>query len=301
MIDRPRHILSLHNAEIVTSAAAAAAKHSVLRLLIYFKKTIALILNCYYIRWVDKIYTPKKPPKMGGRKEKEKIMPKLQVLFDATTSNRFPVYAQYAGQSYPQPAYLTLDIRSGELDADYSGEIGNAVPVSVWNDITLRFALMSETTADQIAEIIERNAAMFQEILDGSEVKWNGNNNVGKFTKHAQSLRDLIDEQRLFVCESTGGMLDLFDNFLEFKPFPSVGQSIEEFAQDIIDLDGESGFYFLVPYCLDSLLSDLRDQWAEMLYRGLALPVIVAQHLIEHGTCDDSLWVEELTEFASAE
>lgn len=227
-------------------------------------------------------------------------MATLNIKFDASTAKRFPVFAQYPAQSLPQSAYLELDIRDGSLDADYSGETGNAVPSDVWHNLVLRFKLMPETTSDQIAALIDEHKQTFQEILNGAEKHWNGNNWIGKFTDEANALIEWINHQDLLMCESEGGMLDLYSSFLEHKPFPE-NQSLENFAQEIIDCDGENGFYFREPYNIDSLLSDLRDQWADILYNGHEIPVMVAKYLIEHGTCDDSQWMQELTEFANAE
>lgn len=227
-------------------------------------------------------------------------MAALNIKFDASTAKRFPVYAHFAGQCMPQPAYLELDIRDGSLDADYSGEIGNGVPGAVWHDLILRFKLMPETTADQIESIIKDNSELFQKILDGAEPVWNGSNWIGEFTDEVTEILQSIDQQELFVCEAEGGMIELAE-WIEDKPFPTAGQSVEQFAQDVIDTDGLNGFYFQEDYDIETLLSQLRDIWADMLYSGKDIPAMVAQHLIEHGTCDDSAWMEELREFANAE
>lgn len=224
-------------------------------------------------------------------------MATLNIQFDASSAKRFPVYAQFSGQCMPQPAYLELDIRDGSLDADYSGDIGNAVPGAVWHDLVLRFKLGPETTAGQIEKIINDNKDLFQSILDGSESHWNGSNWVGKFSESAQELIDSINQGDAFMFDLEGGMIDLAQ-WIEDKPFPTNGQTLEQFAQDIIDTDGVNGFYFPEPYDIETLLSYLRDVWADILYSGKDIPAVVAQHLIEHGTCDDSAWMDELREFA---
>lgn len=227
-------------------------------------------------------------------------MATLNILFDASTAKRFPVYAQYGGQHEPQPAYLELDIRDGSLIADYSGLIGNAVPSAVWHSLIVRFAINPHTTADQIEKIINDNKDLFQAILDGSESHWNGSNWVGKFSEEAQESIANIHQTDAFMRELEGGMIDLAE-WIEDKPFPEVGQTLEQFAQGVIDSDGQNGYYFRETPNLDSMLSDLRDIWADLLYRGKYIPANVARHLIEHGTCDDSQWLPELREFAAAE
>lgn len=227
-------------------------------------------------------------------------MTTLNIKFDVSTATRFPVYAQFGGQCMPQPAFLELDIRDGSLTADYSGEVGNGVPGAVWHGRILRFKLMPETTADQIERIINDNVELFQKILDGSEDVWNGSNWVGKFSDEATNIIEQINQQDLFVCEAEGGMIELA-SWIEDKPFPTGSESVEAFAQGVIDTDGMNGFYFREPYNIDSLLSDLRDIWGDLLYSGTDIPAVVAQHLVEHGTCDNSAWMDELREFASAE
>lgn len=227
-------------------------------------------------------------------------MATLNVMFDASTSPRFPVYSHYAGQIYPQPAYLELDIRDGSLIADYSGEVGNAAPSAVWHSLVLRFKLAPETTAGQIEKIISDNKELFQSIMDGSESHWDGRNWVGKFSEAAQDSIDNIIQTDAFMRDLEGGMIDLAQ-WIEDKPFPADGQTLEQFAQGLIDSDGQNGYHFREQYHVDSMLSDLRDIWADMLYSGKDIPVIVAKHLIEHGTCDDSQWMDELREFANAE
>lgn len=226
-------------------------------------------------------------------------MTTLNIKFDASKAKRFPVYAHFAGQYMPQPAYLELDIRDGSLDADYSSEIGNGVPGAVWHNLILRFKLAAYTTAGEIENIINNNKDLFQAILDGSESHWNGSNWVGQFTDEANELIESIYRDDIFMFDFEGGMIELTE-WIEDKPFPTNGQTLEQFAQDIIESDGMNGYWFEEPPQIDSLLSDLRYIWADMLYSGKDIPALVAQHLIDHGTCDDSTWMEELREFANA-
>lgn len=226
-------------------------------------------------------------------------MKNLNIMFDASTAKRFPVYAQYAGQHSPQPAYLELDIRDGSLTADYSGEIGNAVPSAVWHSLIIRFRLDPHTTSGEIEKIINDNKDFFQAILDGAESHWDGSNWVGKFSENAQEIIESINQGDVFMRDLECGMIDLAQ-WIENAPFPEDGQTVEQFAQGVIDSDGQHGYYFADTPNLDSMLSDLRAIWADMLYCGDYIPAVVAQHLIQHGTCDDSQWMDELRDFASA-
>ena len=109
----------------------------------------------------------------------------------------------------PQPAYITLNLRTGEVDADYSGEIGNGVPADVWHGLVIRFPLSSEATGGTIENMIDNNLSIFQEILDGSEVVWDGSNHVGKLTDEAREIAEDMDRNGFYSEE--GGILTVRD------------------------------------------------------------------------------------------
>ena len=213
------------------------------------------------------------------------------------SEERFPVYCKYPQQCNPQPAYITLNLRTGEVDADYSGEIGNGVPADVWHGLVIRFPLSSEATGGTIENMIDNNLSIFQEILDGSEVVWDGSNHVGKLTDEAREIAEDMDRNGFYSEE--GGILTVRDIIKNGDFYPSDGQSIEDFAENIASCDGEEGYWLLEPVTVDDVLSELRNLWADRLYSGDELPKEVAQYLLETGECDDSQWMEELKEFAA--
>lgn len=101
------------------------------------------------------------------------------------------LYSQYPGQCQPQPCYIELDCDDETLEADYSSEIGNSVPGYVWHNRAIRFhipALKAHAANALMEELKER----CQEIIDGYEQVWNGNNHVGTYTPKAQEIIDSI-------------------------------------------------------------------------------------------------------------
>ena len=99
---------------------------------------------------------------------------------------RKPVLYQYQGQCFPQPAYLELDpMLAGEivLTADYSGEIGNGVPMNVWHNLILRFGIPSQVTLKALNTLKkdEDFIRMLEQLREDYDQVWNGNNYVGKF------------------------------------------------------------------------------------------------------------------------
>jgi hypothetical protein len=228
-------------------------------------------------------------------------MATLNILFNASEKSQFPVYCKYPQQCEPQPAFITLNLENGDLDADYSGEIGNAVTSRVWHNIVLRFAINPESTADQVEKIINDNSEAFQKILDGSEVVWDGNNNVGRLNEEAKAIREQLDDYgNGFCCDQEGGMIDDLGVWLDGPGFLPEGKTINEYAADLYSCNGENGYFFADHLSdPDQIKSALLDLWAEYLYSGYDIPSAVSKLLIENGTCDDSRWMEELREFAN--
>lgn len=101
-----------------------------------------------------------------------------------------PLYFQYQIQNQPQPAYIELDCRGdGELMADYSGEIGNAVPMYYWHRLAVRWSVPSEISGTSLQSIFadEDFLACCQRIVNGFEEKWDGSNWVGHYDEDAKS------------------------------------------------------------------------------------------------------------------
>jgi len=103
-------------------------------------------------------------------------------------NRRQPVFCQYAGQCFPQKAYLEFDPMTSApeeivLLADYSGAIGNGVPSNVWHNLILRISIPCEVTRKALSALKkdERLIGMLEELREGYDQVWDGNNYVGKF------------------------------------------------------------------------------------------------------------------------
>lgn len=230
---------------------------------------------------------------------------KLNVTFDAIDSDRFPVYCKYPLQCQAQPAFIELDIETGECTADYNRKIGNAIPFSVWHNRKLRFSIAPEMRNNEIAELIDSLKDEFQKILNGASVEWDGSNNIGRFNDESQRCLDDLNEafsQCYFgIAESSMINEESFADWLGDDVFPSTGQSVEEFADKLYSLDGESDCWFSDNInSPDAILSQLKCVWTENhLYQYDSLPQDVAKHLLDDGYCDDSYWLDELKRFTS--
>lgn len=118
-----------------------------------------------------------------------------------------PVFVQYQNQCAPQRAYLEIDpskcTKGLICHADYSGEIGNGVPVDVWHDRIFRVLVAPEVSREGLKalETDERFVTLVGQLMDSWEEIWNGNNYVGKHD------RDVYDMLCYHVWETTNASL----------------------------------------------------------------------------------------------
>lgn len=105
------------------------------------------------------------------------------------------LYVRYDQQTQPQKSYIELDCETGEMIADYNGEIGNAVPESVWHNRRLRWYFPSPPTAKTANKIMEQITPLAQRVLAGYDTDYdNQTNRQGHLADDAQRAADKIGE-----------------------------------------------------------------------------------------------------------
>ncbi|MGR5451424.1 hypothetical protein ACP3V3_17030 [Vibrio sp. PNB22_3_1] len=230
-------------------------------------------------------------------------MTQAKNIFSYSDEDALPLYHHYALQHQPQLAYITLDIATGEVDADYTREIGNAIPVSVWRRCILRFTISPQLRASAIHNLIEDHLNHFQNILNGAEIAWENSNQVGIFTHKASLLIEQLDfrledksnQLAVTVIDCAEDICNYFDDEIFF---PSIQDPLT-YAQELIDSIDTSVAMPSQKLSKDAgMLDALTELWCEILYRGDNLPQHVAQYLLDHGDCEDSGWMDELTAMA---
>lgn len=102
------------------------------------------------------------------------------------------LFRQYDGQHEPQPAYIELDIRDGQMLADYDSEIGNAAPGNVRTGIVRRYPIPL-LTGDAANRLMAELLPLAQRIVSDSEVEFDGNNWVAVLGDDAAAANDAID------------------------------------------------------------------------------------------------------------
>ena len=102
-----------------------------------------------------------------------------------------PVYTKYDSEFQPQPAYIRMD-EDGEIDAWVNGEIGNAVPASIWHGRTLTWRVPSNVRGDALLAFVKEHQPLFERVYLGHEVDWDGRNHVGTLDEDAQEASEAI-------------------------------------------------------------------------------------------------------------
>ena len=108
-----------------------------------------------------------------------------------------PLYRQYDGQTKPQPAYVEIDPRGDSIivSADYSEEIGNAIPARVWHHLTYQIDCPDGILGESLTEYLESDHFQEQvrEMCEGYEERWDGSNNAGHWNQWARQIEEAIE------------------------------------------------------------------------------------------------------------
>ncbi len=147
-----------------------------------------------------------------------------------------PVYEKYDREFQAQPAYIRMD-EDGEIDAWVNGEIGNAVPASIWNGRTLTWRVPSNVRGDALLAFVKERQPLFERVYLGHEVDWDGNNHVGKLDEDAQEASEEIEtkteslhEETIDVCSMAEWMRAEGNNKL--RDLWAADQSLETAAEE---------------------------------------------------------------------
>lgn len=100
----------------------------------------------------------------------------------------------FPGQFREQNAFFQLDTQTGLIVAMHNPEIGNAIPFSVYYGFDRRYSFNPMLKMKTVNEIGEKCLPLWQRVINGTEVVWDGHNNVARLTKDAQAAEDEIME-----------------------------------------------------------------------------------------------------------
>lgn len=133
------------------------------------------------------------------------------------TETRHPLFHHYDGQLQSQPAYLQIDLESGETRVGYSEEIGGGVPERVWNNVVLRYRIAPDLTTYELNRLLDEIEPLAKQLLAGADCRWDNSNWRGFLdTAEADDANYKIER----ICETqrteSGGVMDAFDFFQDW-------------------------------------------------------------------------------------
>ena len=98
---------------------------------------------------------------------------------------------KYEGQSNPQERFFEV-FAAGRVEVDVNSEIGNAVPCKVWHGEIRRYTIPSSYTRKDIETFYSAHRALFEKVVNGLSIEWNGSNNAGVLSDAATQAEDEI-------------------------------------------------------------------------------------------------------------
>lgn len=160
-----------------------------------------------------------------------------------------PIINIYPGQLKPQPTFVQLDPEDGTLLVDWSGEIGNAIPSTVYHNLVLRWDLPYAPTMDAARALLDSIAPLAEQVRAGWRSEWDGRNMVGKLDEDAaaadQQIQAIIREQFNEFAEEWNGAqwAEATEYFAEDEAMLRARLAAGETVDDLVteyDGDGES-------------------------------------------------------------
>ena len=195
---------------------------------------------------------------------------KVNVIFNDEPSDMLPLYFMYQDHT-PQAAYITLDLRGGEIDADYSISTGSGVPVSVWNDVVIRFPVDPCLTCESVINVINEYKDELQAFYNESdtEIEFNGNEVGGPIDGDRETWQDKINllknniesySHNFAVLVAT---YETFDNAIELTPktnnLGDYANSVLESIKDEFFVEAEFYDYDFVSRTIMELYANNTD------------------------------------------
>jgi len=116
---------------------------------------------------------------------------------------RAPLYVRFGGQGQPQGAYLEIDPQERRAHASHDGEVGGAVPFSVWHHRILRVSLSPYAERSSLDRALreETTVALLAAICDGHAVEWDGSNWIGHLTESAKTALSQLEAHLAAIVE----------------------------------------------------------------------------------------------------
>lgn len=169
----------------------------------------------------------------------------------------------------PQTPYIELDLTSPDnaIHIDTYCQI-DGTPISVWHGIVRRYYLSPYTDAEALTTDINAGVFddLFQRIVDGSEVEWNGSNYVGRLNEDALDAEEELEKILEEYADGTIGLWDAAD-WLQDSSDEDLGvtadSSDDELAKKARELEEEARAEGAVVVWIEDELKERREALKE--------------------------------------
>lgn len=169
--------------------------------------------------------------------------------FEPNDEYPYPLFCMYDSQYRAQPAYLTLDVETGAVSADYNGNIGGGMSEDVWRNRVLHFPCDPLVSSDQIKSFIDEHLDEFQKVLAVFKITHDGDNYIGEYIDGfrasfiVEKLSDFVSEN--LINEDPGCIIFNDEGicetqFLPLKGGETVQSRVEDELADCTFIDGYS-------------------------------------------------------------
>lgn len=146
----------------------------------------------------------------------------------------------------PQTPYIELDLTSPDkpLDIDTYCQI-DGTPISVWHGVVRRYCLSPYTNAEDLTTDINAGVfdELFQRIVDGSEVEWDGDNHVGRLNEDAREAEEELEKLLEDYADGSIGLWEAGD-WLQHNADEDLGVTAsstdEELAKKAKELEDDA-------------------------------------------------------------
>lgn len=113
-------------------------------------------------------------------------------LHIAHVSSESGLYHRYAVQNNAQPCFVSLNCKTGVLSADWRGEIGNAVPMHVYQGHELRWSIPC-LRASVVNALLDELSPLAEVVVRGYSGAWENNNYVANYDQKAEEAMEQIE------------------------------------------------------------------------------------------------------------
>lgn len=171
----------------------------------------------------------------------------------------------------PQTPYIELDLTDADkpLDIDTYCQV-DGLPIAVWHGVIRRYCLSPYTDAEELTTDI--NAGMFDElfqrIVGGSEVEWDGSNHVGRLNEDACEAEEELEKLLEDYADGSIGLWEAGD-WLQDSSDEDLGVTAastdDELAKKARELEEEARAEGAVVVWIEDHLKERREALMESM------------------------------------